>query len=104
MSRISTSTVSPRLASVTACSAGVVSISRSAASHRALYPVVMVCGIVLSPRPTCWRVEGRDASRHHLLRGVACGPMTVLGLPDLAALAWFLGAWIAYSLAIEKSA
>jgi uncharacterized membrane protein len=30
--------------------------------------------------------------------------MTVLTWPDLAALAWFLGAWIAYSIVIERSA
>lgn len=30
--------------------------------------------------------------------------MTVLTLPDLAAFAWFVVAWIAYSLVIEKSA
>jgi uncharacterized membrane protein len=29
--------------------------------------------------------------------------MTALTLPDLAALVWFLGAWIVYSLVIEKS-
>jgi len=30
--------------------------------------------------------------------------MTVLTLPDLAALAWFLSAWIAYSIVIERTA
>src|SRR5512144_1905134 len=30
--------------------------------------------------------------------------MTALTLPDLAALAWFLGAWIVYSIVIERSA
>jgi uncharacterized membrane protein len=30
--------------------------------------------------------------------------MPVLSLPDLLALAWFLGAWIIYSIVIEKSA
>ena len=30
--------------------------------------------------------------------------MTVLTLPDLAAVIWFLGAWIAYSMVIEKTA
>src|SRR5512135_2039781 len=30
--------------------------------------------------------------------------MTALALPDLAALAWFLGAWIVYSIVIERSA
>ncbi|HYC16767.1 MAG TPA: DUF599 family protein [Pseudolabrys sp.] len=30
--------------------------------------------------------------------------MTALTLPDLAACAWFLGAWIIYSIVIEKSA
>ncbi|HET7911776.1 MAG TPA: DUF599 family protein [Pseudolabrys sp.] len=30
--------------------------------------------------------------------------MTVLTLPDLAAIIWFLGAWIAYSMVIEKTA
>lgn len=30
--------------------------------------------------------------------------MTSLTFPDLAAIVWFLGAWIAYSLVIEKSA
>ncbi|MGB8186804.1 MAG: DUF599 family protein [Pseudolabrys sp.] len=30
--------------------------------------------------------------------------MTALSLPDLTALAWFLGAWTAYSIVIERSA
>jgi uncharacterized membrane protein len=30
--------------------------------------------------------------------------MTVLTLPDIAAFAWFIGAWIAYSIVIEKTA
>ena len=30
--------------------------------------------------------------------------MTTLALPDLLAFAWFLGAWIAYSYVIEKTA
>ena len=30
--------------------------------------------------------------------------MTVLSLPDLLAFAWFLGAWITYSIVIEKTA
>ena len=30
--------------------------------------------------------------------------MTALTLPDLAAFAWFVGAWIIYSIVIEKSA
>jgi len=30
--------------------------------------------------------------------------MAVLTLPDFAALAWFLGAWIIYSIVIERSA
>ena len=30
--------------------------------------------------------------------------MTALTLPDLAAFAWFVGAWIVYSIVIEKSA
>ena len=28
--------------------------------------------------------------------------MTALTLPDLAAFAWFLGAWIVYSIVIER--
>jgi uncharacterized membrane protein len=31
-------------------------------------------------------------------------PMTALAFPDLAACAWFLSAWIVYSIVIEKSA
>src|SRR6478736_7132708 len=31
-------------------------------------------------------------------------PMTPLSLPDLAAFAWFAGAWIVYSIVIEKTA
>ncbi len=31
-------------------------------------------------------------------------PMTALALPDLAAFAWFAGAWIIYSIVIEKTA
>jgi uncharacterized membrane protein len=31
-------------------------------------------------------------------------PMTALSLPDLAAFAWFAGAWIVYSIVIEKTA
>ena len=31
-------------------------------------------------------------------------PMTALSFPDLAACAWFLSAWIVYSIVIEKSA
>ncbi len=30
--------------------------------------------------------------------------MTALALPDLAAFAWFAGAWIVYSIVIEKTA
>jgi len=30
--------------------------------------------------------------------------MTALSLPDLAAFIWFLGAWITYSIVIERSA
>jgi Protein of unknown function, DUF599 len=31
-------------------------------------------------------------------------PMTILTLPDLAAFVWFVGAWIVYSIVIERSA
>jgi hypothetical protein len=31
------------------------SISRSAASHKAMYPVVMVCGMASLPRAPCWQ-------------------------------------------------
>jgi uncharacterized membrane protein len=47
-------------------------------------------------------VEGGSASRHH--GRIGANPMTSFALPDLLALAWFLGAWIGYSLVIEKSA
>src|SRR5262245_9131419 len=46
---MSTSTVSSRPASLTASSTDNVSISRSASSHHALYPVVIFCGIVCLP-------------------------------------------------------
>jgi uncharacterized membrane protein len=48
-------------------------------------------------------VEGPPASGHHRgeERVVA---MNALTLPDLLAFAWFLGAWIGYSLVIEKTA
>jgi uncharacterized membrane protein len=41
-------------------------------------------------------VEAAGLSRHSRT-------MPVLGLPDIIALAWFLGAWIIYSIVIEKS-
>jgi len=42
-------------------------------------------------------VEDGRASGHHAV-------MPILTLPDSLALAWFLGAWIVYSLVIEKTA
>jgi len=42
-------------------------------------------------------VEGSRASGHSVA-------MPVLSLPDILAFAWFFGAWIAYSILIEKTA
>src|SRR5262245_14428092 len=58
-SRTSTSTISSRPASLTASSTGRVSISRSAASHKVLYPVVIACDMFLS-------------LEHHAGRGPPC--------------------------------
>jgi hypothetical protein len=49
-------------------------------------------------------VVGRGASRHHAGRQSEPKPMLSFTLPDLLAIAWFLGAWIAYSIVIEKTA
>jgi hypothetical protein len=38
-----------------------------------------------------------------MLGTVTRSAMTALTLPDLAALVWFIGAWIIYSIVIEKS-
>src|SRR5665213_3263629 len=42
------------------------------------------------------RVEGLNASGHH-------AAMPALTLPDILALAWFVGAWIVYSVVVEKT-
>jgi uncharacterized membrane protein len=48
-------------------------------------------------------VEAARLSGHH--RPKECpAAMPVLNLPDILAIAWFLGAWIAYSIVIEKTA
>src|SRR5262245_45104479 len=61
-SRTSTSTISSRPASLTASSTGRVSISRSAASHKVLYPVVIACGIASLPGAPCWQSPARHSS------------------------------------------
>src|SRR6476646_9500 len=110
MSRISTSTTSSRPASFTASSAGIVSISRSAASHSALYPVVIVCGMVASPaftadsRRKAGRVEPRPLWPHARSQARIGEPMSAHALPDLIALAWFVLAWVGYSYVIELTA
>src|SRR5262245_16820576 len=112
-SRTSTSTVSSRPASLTASSTGRVSISRSAASHKVLYPVVIACGIASLPGAPCWQSPARHSSGA-VEAGFPCGqhsrkqrpethdrPHT---LPDLAVIVWFVAAWIVYSIVIERSA
>src|ERR1700688_1533652 len=47
-------------------------------------------------------VERRGTSRHH--GGFGDATMAAFTLPDLLALAWFLGVWLTYSVVIERTA
>src|SRR5262245_15348158 len=93
-------------------STGSVSISRSAASHKAWDPIVLACELVPSlehhvgrgpPRTQAARLK--PASHAGNIPGNSDPkPMTILTLPDLAAFVWFVGAWIVYPIVIERSA
>jgi uncharacterized membrane protein len=49
-------------------------------------------------------VDRRDPSgQHRRTPGESDQAMTALTLPDLLAFAWFMGAWIVYSIVIEKT-
>ena len=109
---MSTSTTSSRPASLIASSVGSVSTSLLAASTRARYPVVMFCGMGVSfaadggraaAARSSWRLK-RAARAGTMRRIGVCDAMAAFTLLDLLAFAWFVGAWLGYSLLIEKTA